>query len=153
MHIEVTQQVNAPTGLVFDAWTDFANAPAMIGGIEKVEMLTDGDVGVGTRFAETRRMFGKEATETFELTGFEPGRSYTLVCDSCGSRYVCTLCLSSNEGGTLVKLTIDTKAVTVFAKLMSPLGVLMAGSMQKVMRQDMVDAAAFCEAKAARSNG
>ena len=75
--------VNAPCEQVFDVFADFKNAPARVDGIEKVEMVTGDDVGVGTKFRETRVMFGRESTEEMEVTEFEPGKKYTVEANSC----------------------------------------------------------------------
>ncbi len=74
MNFICEQQVAAPPEKVFAMMSDFANAPQRISGISKVEMLTDGAVGVGTKFKETRVMLGKEATETMEVTTFDPNK-------------------------------------------------------------------------------
>jgi hypothetical protein len=64
-------------------FTDLDGAAERVDGIQKLEKLTDGPVGLGTRFRETRRMFRKEAAEEMEFTAFEPGRSYGVCCDAC----------------------------------------------------------------------
>src|SRR5690606_37390928 len=84
--IEVSRSVNAPPATVFEMLTDLEGAPRRIPAIQKIEMLTPGPVGVGTRFRETRVMFGREASETMEFVAFEPGRSYTVTAFSCGTR-------------------------------------------------------------------
>lgn len=144
MHIELSQHVDAPPESCFAVWTDFEHAADIIGAIEKIQVLTPGPVGVGTTFAETRTMFGKASTETLEVTGFEPDRSVTVEAESCGARYVCVFTFIPDEAGTRVRLTVDTQAQTLLAKLMAPLGWLMSGTMKKMMRQDLIDAAAYC---------
>jgi len=66
---------------VFDAIADVDGFQHWMKGIVGVEKLTEGEFGVGTRFAETRKFFGMKATEIFEVTAFEPGRSMSLQCD------------------------------------------------------------------------
>ncbi len=83
--LQLSKTVNAPVEKTFQLFSDFPNAAARINGIEKVEMLTNGPIGVGTKFKETRIMFGKEATEEMEVTQFEPNKLYTVAADSCGA--------------------------------------------------------------------
>jgi len=63
--------IEAPREVVFDAALDLHSAAENIGAITKMEVLTDGPIGLGTRFRETRVMFRKEATELMEITVFE----------------------------------------------------------------------------------
>jgi hypothetical protein len=69
--------VDASPGRAFEVFTDLANNATVVRGIEKMEILTDGPIGVGTRFRETRVMMGKQATEGMELT---PLRTRRAVC-------------------------------------------------------------------------
>ena len=137
--------INAPQETVFQACSDFANAPSRIPGIKRVEMLTSGPVGVGTRFKETRVMFKREATEEMEVTKFDRPRSYTLGCQSCGCVFESTCRCEPEAGGTRVTLDFNTKAVSLMAKLMTPLSWLMMGSMKKCIMKDFEDIKASVE--------
>ena len=142
--LQLTKTVNSPVEKTFQLFADFPNA-ARINGIEKVEMLTDGPIGVGTRFKETRIMFGKEATEEMEVTQFEPNKLYTVAADSCGARFESTFAFQPDGDQTEVKMCMKTEAVTLFAKLMSPLGFLMTGMVKKAIQSDINQLAEICE--------
>lgn len=135
----ITKHIDALPEIVFKVATDFANAPEHIQGIEKVELLTDGPVQVGTRFRETRKMFGKEATEEMTVTELIPPKRFTLETESCGCHYVCRHELIPDIAGTLFKLEIETQATSLMARLMSPLSKLMAGTMRKMIDADLED--------------
>src|SRR5207245_7321674 len=96
-------------------------------GITKVERLTNGPVGVGTRFKETRMMFGKESTETMEFPAFEPNRRYELTADSCGALYRTEFRFQPDGTGTLLAVDMGVTARSFFAKLIKPLAWLMRG--------------------------
>ena len=132
----LTHRVEAPIDAVFDVFSDIPRAHEMIDQIIAIEMLTDGPVGVGTRWRETRMMFKREATEVMEVTAFEPGRSYTVGCRSCGSEYESTWRFEPEGDATLVEFQMEYHPLTVFAKLMSPLGRLMAPMMKKCLEKD-----------------
>jgi carbon monoxide dehydrogenase subunit G len=117
--ITVKKHVEAPPEKVFEVASDFAKAPEHIRGIAKVEMLTDGPVGAGTRFRETRIMFKREATEEMEVTAFDPPRSYALGCENHGCKYHSVLTFTPNGDGTDVEMTFEATPLTVFAKVMS----------------------------------
>lgn len=134
---KLTCDINAPIERVFALCSDFANAPASIPGITRVEMLTPGPVGVGTKFKETRKFGGSEATEQMEVTSFSPPTGYTLACDSHGTDYVSTFRFEPAGAGTRVSLDFSATPRTLGAKLLSPLGWLMMGMVKKCIDDDL----------------
>ncbi len=147
--LNLSTTVAAPLSQVFQAFADFEKADAIIDSIVRIEMLTDGPVGVGTRFSETRVMFGKEATEEMEVTAFAPDRLITVSADSCGSRFDSTFRFMPEGSGTRVDMEMVIRPVTLMAKLMWPIGWLMKGTMKKMMQSDMDQVKAACESHAA----
>jgi len=146
MSVSVSRLIDAPPDRVFQLASDFARVPEHIPEIKRVEMLTDGPVGIGTRFKETRVMFGKEATETMEVTEFTPPRLYALRAESCGARYESTLRFEPDSGGTLTTLDLTVTPVSFFARLMQPLGWMMKGMMVKCFAKDLEGLAKAAEA-------
>ncbi len=140
--------INAPPDAVFAVATDFAHAAENIKGVVRVEMLTGGPVGLGTRFKETRIMFGREATEEFAVTEFTPGQRYALTVESCGCRYVAAHRVIPEAGDTRFELEMTMGATSLFARLMSPLARFMIGGMKKAMQQDLDELKAAAEARA-----
>ncbi len=134
---------------VFQILSDFPNAAENISGIQRIEMLTEGPVGPGTRFRETRVFLKKEATEEMEVVGWDPPRSYTLGADSCGCDFVTKVSLQPDGEGTRVTMDFESKPRTLGAKLMAPFGALMMGAMKKCLVQDLTDAQATLERLAA----
>jgi hypothetical protein len=161
MRMFVSTLIDAPQEAVFAAASDFPNAPGMIGGIDAVEMLSpasDGTpIGVGTRFRETRTMMGKKAVETMEVTEYDPPRAYTLSALSCGVRFDSRVtCLEENPGtgGGGCRLSFDVKGEprSMFAKVVSPvMGLMMKGTMRKMMEKDLADVKAYVEGSRAGS--
>ena len=131
--------VEAPAEDIFAMMTDMGGVVQHISGIDSIEVLTEGPMGVGTRFRETRTMMGKPATEEMEVVAFEPGRSYTLGCSSFGSRFQTVISFTPEGTGTRVAMEMSWKPVTLAAKLMSPVGAMMKGMMRKCMEQDLAD--------------
>ncbi|HVJ81599.1 MAG TPA: SRPBCC family protein, partial [Planctomycetia bacterium] len=104
---------------------------------------------LGTKFKETRKIFGREATETMEFTRFDPGRAYALSCESCGCEYRSDFEFRPDGEGTEIAFTMNVITKSFFAKLMSPLAKLMAGPMKKCVEADLDSLAKRCEAVAA----
>lgn len=144
--VECSERINAPVPKVFQVATDLANAPQWSTQIRKMELLTNGPVGVGTRFRETRVMFGKEASEEMEITGFQPNRSYTLGCCNHGCQYTTVLSFDEESGGTRVTMKFGAVPQSFFAKALGFLmGPMMKGMLTKCLKQDLSDLKATCE--------
>lgn len=138
-NVNFTKHIKANPDRTFEIFTDFESAERRIEGIKKLELLTDGPIGKGTRFRETRTMFGKETTEEMEITDFRPGRSYTVGGESCGSVWSSTFKFAPNDDGTEVSMEMSFRPVSMFAKVMSPLSFLFIGTCKKMMEKDLED--------------
>lgn len=145
MQMNMKRRIAAEREGVFELFSDLRHAAGRIAGIKRLEVLTEGPIRKGTRFRETRVMFNREATEEMEIVDFQPGRSYTVQCLSCGVLWSSTFRFEAAGGETDVSLDMSCKPMTFFAKLMSPLGRLMAGGMKKCIEQDMEDLKKFAE--------
>src|SRR3712207_9171600 len=97
--VEVRRHVSAPVERVWALATDLEGAPRVVRGIEAVEVLTPGPFGVGTRWRETRGMFGRSATEEMTVTAVEPHRSYSTDASGPGVRDVSTFTFAPAAGG------------------------------------------------------
>jgi len=136
----VRERVNALPTAVFALASDFQNAPQRITGIKRMEMLTDGPVGVGTKFRETRVMFGKEATETMEVVDFQPGRSYTLSATGCGMEYRTVVSVRPIGAGSEVSIEFNGTPLTFVARFMCVLmGWMVKSAGVKAMKKDLAD--------------
>lgn len=139
MRFEVDERIELPPERVFAAAADFANAPARISGIVRVEMLSEGPVGIGTRFRETRRMFGKEAVEEMTVIAFEPGRSYVLGAENHGCRYRSEIRVEPDGQGSRITMSFAGEPLTFFAKVMGFLMKPMMKSLAKTCGKDLSD--------------
>jgi uncharacterized protein YndB with AHSA1/START domain len=154
--LTVEQRIEAPPHRVFEIFTDLEHAADRIKGIQHLEVLTDGPVGVGTRFRETRKMFGKEATEEMEITAFEPPESYTTEAESHGSHYTAVFRFVPEDDGraTRVRFVFDARPLTLLAKVLGFLTASLAkNSLRKVMTEDLRDLARHAESSAGGGGG
>lgn len=149
MEIRITRLIAAPVDLTFQVFSDVENIAERIEGITQLEVLSEVKHGVGTRWRETRVMFGQAATEVMEISAFQPNQSYEVVAASHGTRYHSRYTFTEKDGGTHVEMVFTGTPVSFMAKLMAPVGLLMKGSTQKALEADMDDLKAFCEAHAA----
>ena len=133
---------------VFAALNDHTLIRQWMPGLVRFEPLTPEVSGVGSQWRETRKMFGHEATEVFEVTAQEPPRRLSLMCDgrkgsSGKGEYRFDYRLEPIGSGT--RLSIDT-AVDMpggwFTRLM---GKLLTGMFKKMCMKDMMALKAFVE--------
>lgn len=139
MGVKVSKRIEAPVERVFEAATDLKRAAEAIEGIKQLEVLTEGPIGKGTRFRETRVMFGREATEEMEITSFDPPRGYTVGCENHGCRYVSEFRFEPSADGTDLTMTFDATPLTMTAKVMSVIGGLFERKMAQICEKDLDD--------------
>lgn len=155
--MRMSRHVNAPPEVVFGVATDFANLPAFVSGIDRVEILSDGPVGEGTRFAETRTMFGRDATEEMTVSEWDPPRKFALDAISCGCQIVCVQEFTPDLAGTLVTFQMTPLPqgfrARILMALMAPLSWLMSGSVRKQISADLDDLKVEAERRAAAEAG
>ena len=149
MDMQASHSTSAAPEKVWAVLADIAGSPDTISGIVSVERLDDAtDFGIGTKWRETRVLFGREATEVMEVTAVEPGRSYTVVSDGKGATYTSIMAVEpADEGGSTISMSFGGEPTSTVSRVMSAtLGRLAAGSMRKMIEQDLKDIAAAAEA-------
>ena len=88
--VTVEIAINTSPQRTFETFTNLPRMGEVVTAINKVEILTNGSVGVGTRFSETRTMMGKQATEEMEVTQFEPPSLFVHEAKIHGCHYIST---------------------------------------------------------------
>lgn len=87
---QVSRHVEAPAAVVWEVLTDLEGMARHLPGILRLERLSDDGPGAyqrGTRWRETRRMFGREASEVMEVAAVDPERRTDIVAEHDGVRY------------------------------------------------------------------
>jgi uncharacterized protein YndB with AHSA1/START domain len=124
--------------VVFAALTDIERWKDWLPNFVAVEKLTPGPLGSGSEFRETRKMFGKQATEHFRITRVQPPERLDLVIDgskgaSRRGEYVFTYELVPERSGTNVELTGDIRMPGLWGFVSR----MMVGSFKKACHQDL----------------
>lgn len=147
MKVQSQRMISRPRAEVFRVFTDLEAAPRRIEGIQSLEVLTEGPMTVGTRFRETRKMFGKEATEEMTVTEFRPNEGYVTTAESCGAKYRSEYTFKEAPEGTQVDFTFEGKPMTLIAKVMTPvMGLLLGRMMRRCLEADLNDLTRALEA-------
>ncbi len=146
MKVTAKATVNASREEVFKVFADIENAAERIEGITKLEVLSETRSGLGVRWRETRTMFGKEATEEMEMTGFEEPARYIVEAESHGTHYTSVYEFTeAGEGACDVSWSFEGKPLSIGAKLLSPLGYMFKGSVRKMLMKDVTDLKSYIE--------
>jgi hypothetical protein len=136
-----TLQSSARPARMWAVASDFANAAGRIQAITKVEIVTPGAVGVGTRFREWR---GRHSVD-MEVVAWSPPRSYSLRGHAVGTEFTSEVRCVPDGTGTRLEMEIHVRPETFGAKLLSPLVSLMSKMMVKTCAKDLADIAAVAE--------
>ncbi len=145
LKVSVQTVIDAPIEDVFARMVDLENWPQYISDVTEVEVFTPGPVGVGTRFRETRIMFGREASEDMTFSEFDPPRRFLLTAENHGTRYRADHVLSQSADGTKVQVDFGGEPVSLTAKIFSVLAWFMASSVKKALEKDLIDLKVACE--------
>lgn len=114
--IVIEIEIDAPIERVFSTFTDVQGWPEIIKTMTKIELLTDGPVGLGTRFRETRLVCKKAVHEEMEFKVFEPPTRYVLEATSHSTHYISTFNFSDQAGSTALQMSFAAKHQTFVAK-------------------------------------
>lgn len=148
--IEVERLVRAPADRLWAILTDIAHADQTLSGVTRVEPLTEGPYRVGTRWRETRRMFGREDTQQLRVTLAEEPVRTVVEADSSGVHYVTEFTLTPTGDATRLGMSftaVQARTTPGQKALWALFGRLGAKATEKAMAQDLRDIAARAESR------
>jgi carbon monoxide dehydrogenase subunit G len=148
--LSVSREVSVSPEALWELITDLDRSPDVISAVTAVERLDDGiGFGVGTKWKETRLIFGQEATEVLEVTAVDPGRSYTVGAESLGAQYRSVISIDpAPGGGSVITITFGAEATGTVSKVLSgTVGKLFEGGTRKALVKDLDDIAVVAEAE------
>ena len=149
MRIIETVIIDAELPQVFDVFCDLDSAVTNLDAITKIELLAGpAKLNVGTRWRETRTMFGRQASEVMWVTEYTENASYAVEAESHGTHYRTEYRFSAEGNGTRVTMTFVGKPVSFGARLLSPISLLFISASKKACRQDLLQLKRACEAAA-----
>jgi len=140
--IEVTRRIKAPLEQVFRSVADIREFSNIIPHITNVEFLTKQQYGVGTRFAETRWMKGKEARTELEVTELSENERIRIVADSHGTIWDTLFTTRPDGDDVVLTLVMDANAGGLLGDLKNK---LIRGMIVKAIESDMDCVRKHCE--------
>lgn len=139
-------EVVAPAEAVWNLVSDIEHGHAAIPAIRSIEILGDRSTGLGARWRETRVMFGREATETLEITGWDPPREYLVSARNHGCDYRSAIRVTPQGAGCRLEFEFGATPLTFAAKLMGALmAPLMSGAIRRALDADLAALKTHCE--------
>jgi len=147
--LSVSREVSVSPDVLWELITDLDRSPNVISAVTAVARLDDGNgFGVGTRWQETRLIFGREATEVLEVTDIEPGRSYTVEAESLGARYRSVISVDPAPQGSVITITFGAESTGAVSKAFAgTIGKLFEGGTRKALGKDLDDIAVVAESE------
>ena len=146
--ITVSHDIAADPAAVWSIVVDIDNWVDTIEAIETIERLDDSEgFGLGTKWRETRIMFGKSATEVMEVTEFEEGVRYATFAESHGSKYHSEIRVDPTDSGSRLTMGFRGEPQSTLAKIAdATIGRLFMGATRKALAKDLADIGAAAEA-------
>lgn len=136
-----TRRSSASPDRVWAVASDFVNAAGRIKAITKIEMVTPGPVGSGTRFREWR---GRQMAD-MEVVAWSPPHGYSLRGYAMGTEFTSDIRCVPDGSGTRIEMEVYVRPKTLGAKLLTPLISLMSKLMVKSCAKDLGDIAVTAE--------
>lgn len=146
--LRLSRQIPASAEQVWAVLTNIEAAPRTLSDVMRVEMLTPGPYAVGTRWRETRKMFGFEGTEEMEVAVADAPHRTVIVADSAGAAYRTEFLLSPISGSPdAIQLTMVFSAAPqaqggLKGRLMGVMAKVGMKATRTAMEQDLEDIAA-----------
>lgn len=147
MIVEAEVSIGATPAAVWAVMTDFQNAAAVLGGVEKIELLERPARGlVGLKWRETRLFFGKPADVEKWITEAVDGEYYRTRAETPEGVYVSTMRVTPDAAGCRLSSAHATEAQGAGRRFMlGVMGFLFRGVMRKALLQDLNDIKAAAE--------
>jgi len=107
---EFSTHIARPPREVFEVLSNPAEASKFLDNIKESKKLSEGPIGVGTIFRETRVVSGKEATADLLVTAYEPNSRVSISTEAEGIKVDYHYRLSLQDEGTRLLWLCELKA-------------------------------------------
>jgi carbon monoxide dehydrogenase subunit G len=139
IRFEVKSMIQVAQPKVYTGLLDIDSANHWMQGLVRIERLDNEPIKVGSQWKETRKMFGKEASEHFEVVELHEPDKIVLRCDGTKGttgkgEFVFTYILASSAEHTEVTLNGEINGLTGLSKFF---GKMMAGTFKKACEKDL----------------
>jgi uncharacterized protein YndB with AHSA1/START domain len=138
--VKVFATIAAPVERVFELFTDIEHAVEHVSSIRSIAMVEPGrPFGLGTRWRETREVFGALDSAVMEVTAFERNRAYTIAHHKAGVRIETAFAFEPQADGTSVSIEFTVQTAGLPSGFLTPLNWAIAGKVRHVLNRDLGD--------------
>ena len=106
---EISILFHRPVQEVFDFLSDFQNGSQWQSGLQGVGRITEGPIGVGTRFTSVRKAMGRRMESGIEFTAFEMNKKFAIKSYSGSSPFKQTFLFEKEGEDTRVNTTFEVE--------------------------------------------
>lgn len=121
LRFDVERFVAAEPEAVFATVADIPDWPSVLTSVEAIEILTPGPLRPGTRFRETRTMFGRTSTQEMEIVEIEIPNRLRIASQNPDLLYELDHIIDAVEGGSRLMLVFRSKAISLAGEGLLPL--------------------------------
>lgn len=149
MKVSVDIDIAQSSNTVWTAITDIEHYSDVITSIIDLEILNQPESSlIGLKWKETRKMFGKEATETMWITDAAENQYYCTRAENHGAVYITRLSLTESEEATTLTMTFSAEAATIGLKIISAImSVFVKKMMKNALQTDLEDIKKYVEGR------
>jgi len=139
IRFEVKRTAKLPKQKVYEGLLDLDEAENWMQGFVGIQRLDHGPMKVGSQWKESRKMFGKEASEHFEVVELNEPNKIMLRCDGTKGttgkgEFVYTYTLTSLDDHTEIALNGEINGLTGLTKIF---GKMISGTFKKACVKDL----------------
>lgn len=149
MQIDISRDTTAAPDDVWAVITDLEGSPNTLSLVTAVRRLDDGgELGVGTRWEETRHSGGRDTVQTLTVTAYDQAaRRYEVDVDAMNQSFRSSVQVTPQGDGSRIRMTMESTATGLAAKMLAKtLGKAFEGTLTRMMGRDLKDIAAAAEA-------
>ncbi|MGB0525760.1 MAG: SRPBCC family protein [Flammeovirgaceae bacterium] len=141
--------INRSASAVFEYYTDFSRHPEFIHLLEETQILTDGELGVGSEFLQIgEAIIGGDLKMHSKVTAFSIDERVTSITIDGGNQIEQDLQIEPLDEQT-AKVTYTTRVFppkSIFGRVTSMVGGLLKSQVSERMKKDMLQFKANLEA-------
>ncbi|MCS0791057.1 SRPBCC family protein [Cytobacillus firmus] len=147
IRFEVKRTIQVSAQKAYNGLIDLDSAKDWMQGLVGIERFESGLLKVGSQWKETRKMFGNEATEHFEVMDLDEPCKIVLRCDGTKGttgkgEFIFTYIIDSAGDASEVTLVGEIKRLTGLSKLF---GKMIAGAFKKACAKDLDSLKSYLE--------
>lgn len=147
MNVTIDIEIDSPKNKVWAVITDIENCINIISSIIDLKILHKPEEGlVGLKWVETRKMFGKESSETMWITESSEEEYYCTRAENCGAIYSTKMSVSESNNKTTLTMCFSGTSDSIFIRLISSvMSIFMKKSIVKMLKKDLNEIKTYVE--------